>query len=197
MGEKLKIKLDDGATLPRKAHASDIGYDLTVCRAELEFVVLPRPDYVPTDADIADASSNLYELVKVPLEEYLSRGSSCLSPVGGWVDPRPRRLIVDTGVHVEPPSGYWVEVAANSRVVKLGLSMANSVGIIDPDYRGSIRIFFTITDMHWEPNNLRRFLPGNVCAQMILRRAYEAEIVQTEELSDTVRGAGGFGSTAE
>lgn len=188
----LKIKLDEGAVLPRKAHASDIGYDLSVMSAELEFLV--KKTAATGVIPLADV-----ELVKVPLQDFLEKGYAAVSAStpGAVPDPRPRRLIVDTGVHVEPPAGYWVEVAANSRVVKLGMSMANCVGIIDPDYRGSIRIFFTITDAFPIAGNLSKMLPGNVCGQMILRRAHEADILQVDELSDTVRGSGGFGSTAK
>lgn len=190
MQNMLKIKLDEGAVLPRKAHASDIGYDLSVMSAELEFLVKKTAATgVITMADV--------ELVKVPLQDFLAKGYGAVPAASGEIpDPRPRRLIVDTGVHVEPPAGYWVEVAANSRVVKLGMSMANCVGIIDPDYRGSIKIFFTITDAFPIAGNLAKMLPGNVCGQMILRRAHEADILPVEELSDTVRGSGGFGSTA-
>lgn len=188
----LKIKLDEGAVLPRKAHASDIGYDLSVMSAELEFLVkkTAATGVIPME----DA-----ELVKVPLQEFLAKGYGAVPDAASGValDPHPRRLIVDTGVHVEPPAGYWVEVAANSRVVKLGMSMANCVGIIDPDYRGSIKIFFTITDAFPIAENLAKMLPGNVCGQMILRCAHEADILPVEELSDTVRGSGGFGSTAK
>lgn len=187
----LKIKLDEGAVLPRKAHTSDIGYDLSVMSAELEFLV--KKTAATGVIQLADV-----ELVKVPLQDFLDKGYAAVPAVSGEVpDPRPRRLIVDTGVHVEPPDGYWVEVAANSRVVKLGMSMANCVGIIDPDYRGSIRIFFTITDAFPIAENLSKMLPGNVCGQMILRRVHEADILPVDELSDTVRGSGGFGSTAK
>lgn len=190
----LKIKLDTGAMLPRKAHASDIGYDLSVMGAELEFLVL-KPAAADRRAQVVRQDE--VEQVKVPLQDFLERGYGAVPVQGGVLVPRPRRLIVDTGVHVEPPAGYWVEVAANSRVVKLGMSMANSVGIIDPDYRGSIKVFFTITDAFPVAENLQKMLPGNVCAQMILRSAHEADILQVDELSDTERGSGGFGSTAK
>jgi len=99
----------------------------------------------------------------------------------------------DTYLQVEPPAGYYLEVVPRSSISKTGYMLANSIGIIDPDYRGNILVALIKVD----PTAPDLVIPdgGMKIAQLVLRRIELAPFVHVERLSDTVRGDGGFGST--
>jgi deoxyuridine 5'-triphosphate nucleotidohydrolase len=105
--------------------------------------------------------------------------------------PDPQIFLYDTGIAVQPENGYYVEVVPRSSLSKTGYMLANSVGIIDPDYRGTIKIALVKTDKSSSDIELpfRGF-------QMIVRKAEQSTLTETfGELTNTVRGDGGFGST--
>lgn len=103
-----------------------------------------------------------------------------------------KTYMYDTGLQVKPPAGYYLEIVPRSSIVKTGYILSNSVGIIDPTYRGNLKIVLTKVDD--SVPNLR--LPFTKC-QLILKKLHEAEIVDIgdAEWDDTERGDGGFGST--
>lgn len=94
-----------------------------------------------------------------------------------------------TGIKIKPPKGYFVEIVPRSSLHKRGYMLANSVGIIDPGYRGEVVValykFKECDDLE---------LPNN-SVQIILRKANYAHVQIVETLDDTERGDGGFGST--
>jgi dUTP pyrophosphatase len=97
--------------------------------------------------------------------------------------------LFDTGIAVMPEDGYYVEIVPRSSLSKTPYSLANSVGIIDPDYRGTLKIALRMgKDV---PSPLLPFKGF----QMIVRKTVESEINEVEELNETLRGDGGFGST--
>jgi len=96
----------------------------------------------------------------------------------------------DTGIQVEPPNGYYLEIIPRSSIVKTGYILANSVGIIDPTYRGNIKIVLIRTNF-----NLPILTPPFCKCQLIVRKIYNFDSCVVDELSDTERGDGGFGST--
>lgn len=99
-------------------------------------------------------------------------------------------LKYDTGIAVEIPAGYVGLVFPRSSVCKTGLSLANSVGVIDSDYRGSISFVF------YKPMPcIVPYLPGDRIGQLVIVPIPEVEFVEEEELSETERGEGGYGST--
>jgi dUTP pyrophosphatase len=103
----------------------------------------------------------------------------------------PEVLLYDTGISVEPDSGYYVEVVPRSSLSRSGYMLANSVGIIDPSYRGSIKVALAKIDKYAPdiPLPYKGF-------QLVVRKAESANFVCTDsELSTTARGTGGFGST--
>ncbi len=100
-------------------------------------------------------------------------------------------VMIGTGIAVEVPSGYAAFVYGRSGLgVKHGVAPANCVGVIDADYRGELKVglrnggqaAFTVN-------------PGDRIAQMVIAPVVMSTFVQVEELSDTERGTGGFGST--
>ena len=99
-------------------------------------------------------------------------------------------LKYDTGIAVEIPPGYVGLVFPRSSVCKTGLSLANSVGVIDSDFRGSISFVFYKNTQCIVP-----YLPGDRIGQLLIVPIPEVEFVEVDELSETERGAGGYGST--
>jgi dUTP pyrophosphatase len=103
------------------------------------------------------------------------------------------RILVPTGLFIELPAGYEAQVRPRSGLAaKHGLTVLNSPGTIDADYRGEIKVIlvnvskedFTISD-------------GERVAQLVIAKHEQAEWIEVEELQDSERGAGGFGSTGK
>lgn len=98
---------------------------------------------------------------------------------------------IHTGISVEIPEGYCGLVFARSSMgAKRGLAPANKVGVIDADYRGEIMV-----TLHNHSEIPAAVEPGERIAQLAIVPFLKAEFEESDELSDTARGAGGFGST--
>ena len=102
-----------------------------------------------------------------------------------------QRVLIPTGLYMELPEGYEAQIRPRSGLaLKHGITVLNSPGTIDADYRGQLQVIlinlssepFTITD-------------GERIAQMVIARCEQASLVEVEVLADTERGAGGFGHT--
>ena len=99
--------------------------------------------------------------------------------------------LVGTGFALELPDHLECQVRPRSGLaLKHGITMPNSPGTIDPDYRGELRII--LQNLGREPVRLER---GERIAQLVFARFEEPELVEVESLSETSRGDGGFGST--
>ena len=103
------------------------------------------------------------------------------------------RALVPTGLFVELPAGYEMQVRPRSGLAaKYGLTVLNAPGTVDADYRGEVKVIlanlsadeFVIND-------------GERIAQLVVAQHSQVEWEETDELSDTSRGAGGFGSTGK
>ena len=102
-------------------------------------------------------------------------------------------FMINTGVAMEIPEGYWGGVFARSGLsAKEGLRPANCVGVVDADYRGPVCVA-----LHNDGEVSRTVVPGQKVAQLVVVPFLAVEFDEVEELSDTVRGAGGFGSTGK
>ena len=99
-------------------------------------------------------------------------------------------VVYDTGISVQPPEGYYTEIVPRSSLVKTGWMLANSVGIIDPTYRGTLKI--VMIKIYQEAED---FILPFVKFQLIVRKIYTPEILVADILDETERGEGGFGST--
>lgn len=96
-----------------------------------------------------------------------------------------------TEIAVEIPPGYVGLMFPRSSVRKKGLSMANCVGVIDSDYRGPL-----VASFYWASEFAGSYMPGDrVCQLVIMPLAEVEQMVEVDELSETVRGEGGHGST--
>lgn len=98
---------------------------------------------------------------------------------------------VSTGIALEVPAGCAGLIYARSSMgTKRGLAPANKVGVVDPDYRGEIRVVLLN-----HSNQTQILQPGERVAQFIITPVLTPAYEESEALSDTSRGAGGFGST--
>ena len=100
-------------------------------------------------------------------------------------------VMLHTGLAMEIPEGYAGLIYPRSGMAsKRGLAPANKVGVVDPDYRGEFMVA-----MHNHSLTPQTVEPGERIAQLVITPFLSAVYEETEELSDTVRGDGGFGST--
>ena len=102
-----------------------------------------------------------------------------------------QRCLVPTGLFIELPAGYEAQVRPRSGLAaKHGVTVLNSPGTIDADYRGEIKVI--LVNLSGEKFVIQH---GDRIAQMIIAKHERAELVRVEKLSETTRGAGGFGHT--
>ena len=104
-----------------------------------------------------------------------------------------QRILVPTGLHIELPIGYEAQIRPRSGLAyKHGISIVNSPGTIDADYRGEIKVLLiNLSDTDFVVNN------GDRIAQMVIAKHETISWENVEELSDTARGAGGYGHTGK
>lgn len=116
---------------------------------------------------------------------------ACSNHRGGCVIQPHQTVKVNTGIAVEIPEGYFGAVFARSGLAsKKGLRPANCVGVIDSDYRGEI-----LVALHNDTDTKQIFADGERIAQLVIMPYLPVEFCEVDELSETERGAGGFGST--
>ena len=106
--------------------------------------------------------------------------------------PNERKLI-GTGLAFEIPKGYEIQIRPRSGLAyKYGISVLNSPGTIDSDYRGEIKVLLiNHSDTDFE------IKIGERIAQGVIQKVIQAKFEEVEELNKTARGAGGFGSTGK
>lgn len=104
-----------------------------------------------------------------------------------------QRILVPTGLYIELPSGFEAQIRPRSGLaLKHGLTVLNSPGTIDADYRGEIRVI--LINLSNEEYVIKS---GERICQMVIARHEKAQWVTAEELEDTDRGTGGFGHTGK
>lgn len=119
------------------------------------------------------------------LRAYLPDGQMVIKPM--------QRTLVPTGLFMEIPVGYEGQVRPRSGLaIKSGITVLNSPGTIDADYRGEIKvILINLSDSDFVINS------GDRIAQLVIARCEQMEVVEVEVLTETERGAGGFGHTGK
>jgi dUTP pyrophosphatase len=109
---------------------------------------------------------------------------------GFTLDPM-YRAIIPTGLRVEIPPGFEMQIRPRSGLaLKYGISLPNTPGTIDSDYRGPLGVL--LVNFGHEPYTIRH---GDRIAQLIIAPVVQAGFVEVQELGETARGTGGFGST--
>lgn len=103
------------------------------------------------------------------------------------------RVLIPTGLSFEIPLGYEIQARPRSGwAAKHGLSLMNTPGTIDADYRGEVKVI--LVNLGTEPVTIQ---DQDRCAQLVICPIVQAQFELTDELSDTERGSGGFGSTGK
>ncbi len=103
------------------------------------------------------------------------------------------RTLIPTGLYMELPQGYEAQLRPRSGLaLKQGITLLNSPGTIDADYRGEIGVI--VVNLSKEPVTIEN---GERICQMVIAKYEQAEFFEVEKLSDTERGAGGFGHTGK
>ena len=133
-----------------------------------------------------------------PLPAYETKSSAGMD-LRAWLPEGPvtleplQRGLVPTGLYMEIPEGYEGQVRPRSGLaLKSGITVLNSPGTIDADYRGQVCvILINLSDKAFVINS------GDRIAQLIIAKCEQVEPMQVETLSETERGAGGFGHTGK
>lgn len=140
----------------------------------LQIKLLSEKAKAPYFATAGAAALDLHACVEAPV----------VIPAGG-------RAMIPTGLAVAIPAGYVGILAVRSSMgVKKGISLSNGIGVIDSDYRGPLGVGLHNTTA--EPYTV---VPDDRVAQLMIVPVLQPEIEIVEELPETERGAGGFGST--
>ena len=131
----------------------------------------------------------------LPLPQYstsLSGGMDLRSDIEEPLTIAPLgRVIVPTGIRIELPEGYEAQIRPRSGLAaKHGVTVLNTPGTIDADYRGEIKVI--LVNLSDTPFTFER---GERIAQMVISSYTRAEWVETDELGESARGEGGFGHT--
>lgn len=133
----------------------------------------------------------------LPLPSYATAGAAGLDLCAAIPEDAPvviepgRRALVTTGLRIAVPAGYEAQIRGRSGLaLKHGVGVANAPGTVDSDYRGVVQVIL----INWgdAPFTIRR---GDRIAQMVICPVASAVWVESAELGETERGAGGFGST--
>lgn len=119
-------------------------------------------------------------------------GADLYACVDGEIQIKPHTTaVIPTGIALELPVGYAGLIYARSGLAtKKGLAPANKVGVVDCDYRGEVKVA-----LHNHSEAVQVVDAGERIAQLVITPYITAQFEEADELSDTVRGGGGFGST--
>ena len=130
-----------------------------------------------------------------PLPEYStpqSAGMDLRANIEDSIDIDPLcRVLIPTGIYIELPKGYEAQVRPRSGLaLKHGITVLNSPGTIDADYRGEICVI--LINLSNIPFTI---VSGTRIAQLVFDKCEQAELIEVEEINNTERGEGGFGHT--
>lgn len=140
------------------------------------------------EVKVVNASKEALPAYQTPLSAGMDLRANVAEPV---VLQPGQRTLVPTGLRIELPVGYEAQIRPRSGLaLKHGITVLNSPGTIDADYRGEIQVLLVnLSDQAFEIKQ------GERIAQMVVARHERVQWLETAELSDTERGAGGFGHT--
>jgi len=133
----------------------------------------------------------------LPLPKYATQGSSGMdlcADVEGEVTILPGEIkLISSGIYLSIPLGYEAEIRPRSGLaLKHGISLVNTPGTIDSDYRGLLSLI--MINHGKDPFKIKR---GERVAQMVIKEVIRAEIETRDSLDETVRSSGGFGHTGK
>lgn len=145
---------------------------------------------MPIEIKIVNTSSN-------PLPEYATAGASGMDIRANLDFPQTlqslERVLIPTGIFIELPAGYEAQIRPRSGLaIKQGITVLNSPGTIDADYRGEIKII--LINLSGEEQVVH---PGDRIAQMVIQKVEQSTWKLVQQLAETARNAGGFGHTGK
>lgn len=148
----------------------------------------------PVQIKIKRISENFND---IPLPAYATEGSSGMDLRAAvetdFVLQTGKFALIPTNLSIEIPYGYEIQVRPRSGLAaKNGISVLNTPGTIDSDYRGEVKVI--LFNFGNENFVVKR---GERIAQMVLSKVYLADLIETKELNSSVRGEGGFGHTGK
>jgi len=131
----------------------------------------------------------------LPLPSYATEGASgmdLMAAIDSDLTLLPgERALVSTGIRIAVPEGYEAQIRPRSGLaLKYGLAMVNAPGTVDSDYRGVVQVI--LINLGEEPFTIHR---GDRIAQMVICPVSRAQLIESTELPQTERSAGGFGHT--
>lgn len=167
---KIKVKVEEGVTLPEFGSEQAVGFDITATKIKA----------------IYKGNKEVKLEILTKIQEQFERD--------GYFSLRPfERVLIGAGLYFDLDPAMELQVRPRSGLaLKRGLTVFNSPGTIDPDYRGEAGVIIINTTPF-----LNRINKGERIAQLVPKLVLKAEFIQVEEVSDTARGAGGFGHTGE
>jgi len=132
---------------------------------------------------------------RFPIPEKATSGSAAYdlrANLGSTLELKPNeRKTIGTGIYLELPENTFALVLPRSGLsTKFGITLSNSVGLIDSDYRGELLISLVN-----QGDTVARIEDGTRIAQMLILTQAPTELISVQSVEDTVRGSGGFGST--
>ncbi len=140
------------------------------------------------EVKVVNASKEALPAYQTPLSAGMDLRANVTEPV--LLQPG-QRTLVPTGLRIELPAGYEAQIRPRSGLaLKHGITVLNSPGTIDADYRGEIQVL--LVNLSEQAFEIKQ---GERIAQMVVARHERVQWSETAELSDTERGAGGFGHT--
>lgn len=149
-------------------------------RVHVRVLRLPHATGLPLPAYQTDGAAGLDLLAALDVQHPLTLASGA-------------RALVPTGLILELPPGYEAQVRPRSGLaLRHGVTVLNSPGTIDSDYRGEVQVI--LANLGQAPFDLRR---GERIAQLVISPVTHAALVEVNEVSNTLRGKGGFGSTGK
>ncbi len=158
---------------------------------ELKFKRLTDTMTVPTKAHDTDACFDLYADIHVPiLREGEVPDEDTVYETSVWINPH-ETVKIHTGFATNIPHGYWVALCARSGIAtKKGLRPAQGVAVIDEPYTGE-----WLVPLHNDSDEVAVVNHGDRIAQFVLLPYPQTKLVEVDELDETDRGEGGFGSS--
>ena len=182
------------AVLPYKKRKTDVGYDITIIGVDKK--VFPLKMSESKAIHINDAKDNKDNNTHLTMEDFGAFGSTpntiAINTTNTTNTTLGEVFLYETGLIIQPCVGYYAEIVPRSSLSKTGYALANSVGIIDGNYLGTIKIPLRKVSPDAQPITF-----PFTCCQLIIRRQEHVLLEEVEEsdLLSTSRMDGGFGST--
>ena len=164
--------------MPRKSKSLNDSLPLTGCKIPVQ-IVADAPMFIPKYKTAGAAACDL--IANIPTND---AGHNFVS-----IMPNQTELI-DVGFRMSLPSGWEAQIRARSGLAVQGLQVTNSPGTIDSDYTGRVKVIVNSTS-----KNIIRITHGDRFAQMLIKPVWVIDWQEVDQLSDTERNEGGFGST--